>query len=74
MGLTTIFSCREASRELAEDGRGSWTARLHLLICRHCRRFKRQLELLGKAARLWADGLAEDGQAAALRERLTKGL
>lgn len=50
-------SCREVSRCLAGDGlentpwRRRPLIRLHLLMCAHCARFARQLELLGLAWR-----------------------
>jgi hypothetical protein len=60
MGLVSFWSCKEASRELAEE-RVTLFGRLHLLYCRYCRAFRRQLAALGSAARVWADGLkAED--------------
>lgn len=63
IGLFNVLSCREASRRLAE---GRWdeaplAARalilLHLAYCRHCRRFRRELLLIARAARLWAGSL-----------------
>ena len=48
-------------------------ARLHLLICRHCRRFRRELILIGKAARLLARSpAAPEGLEARLIARLTR--
>ena len=50
-------NCKEVSTALA---RGDYDAapllarlgaRLHLAICAHCRKFKRQLELIGRALR-----------------------
>ena len=57
--LLIFFSCRETSRLAAEGlleapaGLAGVAARLHLLYCRHCRRFLRQLRLLGRAVRDW---------------------
>lgn len=55
--MTPFWSCRETSRLIAE-GEPSFWARLHLLYCRHCRRFRRQIRLLGAVARRRAGELA----------------
>lgn len=34
--------------------------RLHLLMCRHCRRYARQLRALTSATRQWADAFEPD--------------
>ncbi len=55
-----MLSCKEVARKIASDefqGAG-WrerlAVRLHLLVCRHCRRYKAQLRSIGTAARnLW---------------------
>lgn len=56
-----MASCRDVagligSDELSEAGwRRRLSARLHLLMCRHCRRYAAQLRAVGTAARkLWA--------------------
>lgn len=54
--MKAFFSCREASRRAAE-GDDSLAARLHRLWCGPCRRFARQLALLGTSARRWATTL-----------------
>lgn len=52
-----MLTCREVSRSIAADEieTAGWRRRLpielHLLICRHCRSYARQLEGLGRAAR-----------------------
>jgi hypothetical protein len=52
-----MLSCREVSERASDliDGRASWRvrteARLHLLMCRHCRRYVRQLRLTVQALR-----------------------
>ena len=55
-----MISCREVTRTISsgELEAAAWPRRLrvklHLLMCRHCRRYARQLEKLGAAARdLW---------------------
>ncbi len=52
-----ILNCRELTRMLASDELVEasllhrFEPRLHLLMCRHCRRFAAQLEAIGSAAR-----------------------
>ena len=48
-----MLSCRELVEETTStlsldelQRRQRWAVRLHLLICRHCRRYVRQLKLL----------------------------
>ena len=55
-----MLSCREVTRRIASDElvEASWGerlgVRLHLLLCRHCRRYAAQLRAIGAAARtLW---------------------
>jgi predicted anti-sigma-YlaC factor YlaD len=81
-------SCRDVARYVASDGlpgRGSLAAlavRVHLLTCRHCRRFRRELGALRRTARTLARLLPSDEarlpafrlrllQAAGLRTRPT---
>lgn len=52
-----MLSCREVARHVASDGleEQSWLVRagvrFHLLMCRHCREYSRQLRALGALAR-----------------------
>ncbi len=51
-----MMSCQETTRaiasELADAGwRQRLSVRLHLLMCRHCRRYAAQLSAIGAAAR-----------------------
>ncbi len=52
-----MLNCRDVARSLASgeqaDGgrRPSLAIRLHLLWCRHCRRYASQLALLGRATK-----------------------
>lgn len=55
--LIAMLSCQDVSRFIA-SGRmetAGWrrrlSIRLHLLMCRHCRRYSRQIEAIGGAAR-----------------------
>jgi hypothetical protein len=65
------MTCKQASHLMATGAAdvSPWTTRLvlrlHLLICRHCRAFARQLEALSAAARRVAAGTAsgDDGPA-----------
>lgn len=48
-----MLSCRQLVEEVTQEpdlmekkGSASWNMRLHLLMCRHCRRYVRQLQLL----------------------------
>ncbi len=51
-----MLSCKDiaglaARDELSEAGwRGRLAARLHLLMCQHCRRYAAQLRIIGQAA------------------------
>ena len=71
MGL----DCKEVARQLASDEAGAtWKfrllLRLHLFLCVKCRRYKDQLEIIGKAARnLWAQP-PEDEALDRLRDRI----
>ncbi len=47
-----MLNCRDVARSLASGGRRrSLAIRLHLLWCRHCRRYASQLALLGRATK-----------------------
>ena len=55
-----MLSCKEVTRKIASDelAEAGWrerlAVRLHLLLCRHCRRYVAQLRAIGAAARnLW---------------------
>ncbi len=55
-----MLSCKEVTRKIASDelAEAGWrerlAVRLHLLLCRHCRRYASQLRAIGAAARnLW---------------------
>lgn len=61
-----MLTCREVSRAVASDELGHaglrrrFGARLHLLMCRHCRRYAAQLRAIAGAARRLARGEQED--------------
>lgn len=52
-----MLNCKEVSRVIASDElvssgwRTRLAAKLHLLMCRHCRRYSRQIRSLGQATR-----------------------
>ena len=52
-----MLSCKEVSRSIAADELASagwrkrWSIRLHLMMCRYCRRYSRQIDAIGSAAR-----------------------
>ena len=68
-----MLSCEEVSRAIASDelDAAGWHKRLsvelHLLMCRHCRRYYRQMREIGASARRL---LAESSQDRSSRERL----
>ena len=54
----TMLTCREVCRSIASEASetAGWRQRLsiklHLLLCRYCRRYSRQIEAIGSAARV----------------------
>ncbi len=50
-----VPTCQEVAREIASDelATASWrrraAVRIHLLLCRHCRRYARQIRAIGSA-------------------------
>lgn len=52
-----MLTCRDVTRVIASGaleemgGAGRLGVRLHLLWCRHCRRYRAQIDALGRAAR-----------------------
>jgi len=55
--LSAMLTCKEVSRTIASDelSAASWrqrlAAKLHLLMCRHCRRYAHQIDQIGEAMR-----------------------
>ena len=71
-----MLACKEVTRIIAagELDEAGWkrrhVVRLHLLMCRHCRRYAAQLRAIGKAARdIW--GTDQDSEAI---ERLQRAI
>ncbi len=74
-----IPPCREVASRLARgDFEGtSWRARLvahvHLLMCRHCRRFARQIRIVSEGLRAsWKENLRRESLDAAQRRILSR--
>lgn len=61
-----MLSCREVTRLHASDEilSASWKTRVgvrvHLMLCRHCRRYLRELARIGAAVRDLLEDAAED--------------
>ena len=72
-----MLACKEVTRIVAaqELDEAGWkrrlAVRLHLLMCRHCRRYAAQLRAIGKAARsIW--GIRPEDQDSEAVERLER--
>lgn len=67
--LTAMLTCKEVSRSIASDEVGAvdWKRRLavkfHLFMCRHCRRYARQIQEIGVAAKQVFGGDSPDREA-----------
>ena len=77
--LIAMLSCKEVSRSIAADelAAAGWRRRLavqtHLLMCRHCRRYSRQIKALGAAVRdLFSEQRPEAGERERLRESILR--
>lgn len=72
-----MITCKEVSRAFASDELASmsWrqrlSVRLHLLMCRHCRRYARQVRAIGEAARRLFGGQSLERE---VHERLRKSI
>ena len=78
-----MLSCKETSLLLSRacDERLPWqvrlAVRLHLLYCRSCTRFEKQLRFLRSAARQFADRLdavSQHGLSEAARQRIRNSM
>ena len=63
VGFFNFLSCREVSRRVGQ-GRyddAATPARLlfwiHFIYCRHCRRYRREIRVLARAARHWVQNM-----------------
>lgn len=75
--LNLMLTCKEASRAIASEEvanthwRKRLAVRLHLLVCRHCRRYARQVRAIGEAAReLFRDSPTDPGSRERLRDSI----
>jgi anti-sigma factor ChrR (cupin superfamily) len=75
--LIAMPTCKEVSRSIASDelSAAGWRQRLstqiHLLMCRHCRRYSHQIRAIGEAARgILSDTTPDSGS----RERLRSSI
>lgn len=76
-----MMNCKDVSTLISEGDRGSWTVSrrlavsFHLLICRHCRAFARQIEALAAMARRLSGATASEPPEtleASILDRLTR--
>ncbi len=75
--MIAMLTCKEVSRSIAADELASagwrkrWSIKLHLMMCRYCRRYSRQIEAIGAAARRIYGSAPSDPGA---RERLRSSI
>jgi len=68
-----MLTCKEVSRSIASDelgavdGKRRLAVKFHLLMCRHCRRYARQMQEIGDAAKQVFGGDSPDQES---RDRL----
>lgn len=72
-----MLSCREVTRKIATEelAEAGWRERMavwmHLLICRFCRRYARQIRALGRFARqAWTPGMDDPARLERLRRNI----
>ena len=69
-----MLTCKEVAKAIAQDesGKGgwrhTWALRLHLLMCRHCRRYAEQIQAIGPAVRRLLREHGDDPKAVARLE------
>ena len=75
-----MLSCKDMARLAARDElsesrwRGRLAARLHLLMCQHCRRYAAQLRMIGQAARSLTSARSDEEEERETIRRLEQGL
>ena len=79
--LNGMLTCKEVSRSIASDelSTAGWrqrlATRLHLLMCRHCRRYARQIDQIGQAAKeIFSDQPPEPESRERLRSSILESL
>ena len=71
-----MLTCKEVARLVASEGLADagWlrrlTARMHFLLCRHCRRYASQIRALGEMARSGYGAADDDGAQRRLQDDL----
>lgn len=75
-----MLSCREVMRQVSSDDfseAGWWQVaalRFHLMMCRHCRAYVRQLRAISEAARkAWGTRGQDDSALQSLKQRILQG-
>ena len=72
-----MLTCKEVCRTIAADELASagwrerWSIKLHLMMCRYCRHYSRQMETIGMATRRIFDPQPSDPSS---RERLRNSI
>ena len=76
-----MLTCKEFARLVASGELADlsfWLrvdARVHAWLCRHCRRYRMQIQSLGPAAeRAWASSAADSARTDALARRILEGI
>ena len=75
-----FLRCRDVSRKVSQGMDASLplhqrlAVRMHLAMCRHCSRFKRQLIALRKLSRQTEDPTPSEGLSPEAKKRITKAL
>jgi hypothetical protein len=73
-----MLSCKEVAHTVSTEDvapvgwRERLSARFHLMMCRHCRRYAKQMEALGDAARSVFQNPPEDPSSPETPENLAK--
>jgi anti-sigma factor ChrR (cupin superfamily) len=72
-----MLKCRDVGQQIGTDGiqhsglMKRLAVRLHLMMCRHCRAYARQIRAIGKAARDINASSADPTTVARMKRRIT---
>ena len=76
-----MLNCREVTRKIASDelAEAKWSQRLairlHLFMCRYCRRYVAQLRAIGASAReFWGPGFGDPNTLERLESKILERL
>ena len=75
-----MLSCKEVGRTISSDGlelahwRQKLSVQMHLLMCRHCRRYARQLRAIGASAAALYRAEVDEGSLRQLEESIVDRL